>query len=395
MLATVLMVFALPSNGQRNTVLLGLLTMLKEGDFGSLENVFRARQDEYFGDEANADEFRVRFMYGIFEAHEREITRQLDHWVDAHPASPFALIARGWHHFYLGTQARGGAWAKDTPRQKFEQMATHFRRAQADFNRAIVIEPKSIGAYTGLVEIARMNGTMASAGRWFNQGLELLPHSEALRFAAFQALEPNWGGNMGAINRFAALTIEQTDNSPRFQWVKGYKDYVIARAYRFAGRAKEALAHIDKAVSVAGAGWYRLERSYINTALGDYEAATKDAKTFLHYVPRDFSATWQLAWIYRKREMFDLALIHYDRAVGMKAHHPKLLVERASFLWQLQRRENALADIALALTYAPTDANLWHTQGHWLDAKKRHAEAVPSYREALRLAGMSRALLKS
>src|SRR4029077_8755713 len=88
-----------------------------------------------------------------------------------------------------------------------------------------------------------------------------------------------------------------------------------------------------------------------------------------------------MGWVALRRQQFDLAGRHFDRAVGLNPNDVNIAVNRANWLMYVNRLDGALRCVDLALQrdpYPPTW--IWEVRGQILYFLKRYDEAIAAFR---------------
>lgn len=158
-----------------------------------LEARFKADLDRHFAREGFSE-----VIHRDFEAFDasREADQLSRRWLKESPHSAYALTARGEYLRRMATEARGTAWARDTPDKNMRQMSRLASQAIVMFQRSIAIEPRLLEAYVGLGDVAGLEDSHADIEqRAFEGGMAIDPACQVLTNYYLSALTPRWGGS--------------------------------------------------------------------------------------------------------------------------------------------------------------------------------------------------------
>lgn len=141
---------------------------------------------------------------------------------EAKPQSawPHVLLA----HFYgaMACSARGTGWARDVGEDQLNTMKNFDRRAYAEYQEAMAIDPDLFPVYEGLLHIANGLGTLDEITAIYKQSRLHLPDSYLLASDYMTALKPRWHGDYSLMYRFANQMRKLVGKNPRFYDLGGY-----------------------------------------------------------------------------------------------------------------------------------------------------------------------------
>lgn len=175
-----------------------------------LERGFAALLDGHYNDPAQREQIFVTF--NVFDASPRagEIARR---WLKQAPKSAFAHTAVGTHLFTAGWDARGGAYVKDTPEDKFKRMYEFFAQAVPEYVEALQIEPRLSVACYKLHSIGRQSSDQLQQYA-MSHCMRTDPDSYWVAWEGILAAQPRWGGSDEQLRMAVAYAAARTDRNP-------------------------------------------------------------------------------------------------------------------------------------------------------------------------------------
>ena len=329
------------------TTIDSLHRLLERGEFAEVDAVFRRTHEAYR--QTSACEFYVR---NTVEALRNFDFALLDRWVAARPESWAALTTRASKWVNTGYQRRGGRLAKDVTQEQWAGMRDAFARAGRDLQRAVEIEPNGFMAYADAIRLLQASGGEPEWRPWLDALLARDPANFEVRWAALDALVPNWGGSLAAMRELAEDAQRFADRNPKLRKLLGRADVEQGHAYRLAGRYAEAavlfrraLAHGDDHI------WYD-ELAKCLEAMGQWKEVLEVSDSWIAALDQ------AIAYVWRGRALLELgrpaeALASYDVAIQYSPDYAYALRLRASALKRSGRLAEASSDLhhALALEY--------------------------------------------
>lgn len=174
---------------------LGIRALLLARRFGDLEKAFAAWMQAFRAD-PKQESVLMAAMLG-FRATEESLAGPLDAWVKAQPGSYLPWAARGTYLKEVGWAHRGTEVAPKTSREAFRRMAVFHKRAMADLQKALELEPAFMPASAALLATYAANSVpRAERMRLLTAARERCPECLLLRLVAFGFMGSNrWSGS--------------------------------------------------------------------------------------------------------------------------------------------------------------------------------------------------------
>ncbi|MFI5688690.1 tetratricopeptide repeat protein [Streptomyces sp. NPDC051636] len=221
--------------------------------------------------------------------------------------------------------------------------AGEHERALVEFDRAIELDPRLVGAYSGRGVTHRLLGD-------YSAGLADLDRADEL--------------------------------APDTYWVLAARGEIN----RLAGRLQEAVADFDRAVALNPMHAQSLAcRAACRHALGQYGEALAD---FDRALSLDEDYLWALvrrARLHRVMERWDAAFADLDRAVRLAPDSAWVASERGDAYRIAGRFEETVTELSRAISLSPDHASAWAGRGAAQHELGRHEEALADLDRAIEL----------
>lgn len=173
--------------------------LLERGKLAELEALYRRDFERHFS-KRDFSEIIHRDLQQY--DHGAESARLTADWVEKAPNSPFAQLFRAAHLSELASNARGGAWAKDTPPEKLRRMSEFAAQAIEAYGKAIRLEPRLLPAYMGVMYMARYDSLEIGEAA-FARAEAVDPACRYLSRERMSGLAPRWGGSQEEMAAYA------------------------------------------------------------------------------------------------------------------------------------------------------------------------------------------------
>jgi tetratricopeptide (TPR) repeat protein len=170
--------------------------LVERGEMGELERMFNQSLARHFSKDDFGDDIHDTFNYLLTRADDLE---SVDHitaaWLEKAPKSAYANLARGAYFNGAAWKARGAKYASETPKANLRRMSELVGQAIPYFKKAISINPRLMPAYTGMIDMGRLDSRSELAARGIREAKKLDPACPELSNQIMLSLEPRWGGS--------------------------------------------------------------------------------------------------------------------------------------------------------------------------------------------------------
>lgn len=174
--------------------------LLAQGKLAELDALYAADLERHFS-ESDFSEV-IHRDFDDFDA-SYEAGRFTKEWLEKAPASAYALAARAAYYEAMSWQARGGAWARDTPDENLGRMGEFADLSMGLYARALKVEPRLMPAYAGLINLGGQHSNDILQGVALKAANAIDPACMSVMRVTMVGLEPRWGGNYPAMQRYA------------------------------------------------------------------------------------------------------------------------------------------------------------------------------------------------
>jgi len=369
-----------------------VIGLLEKGDHAELERVLGGYQRSFEQDPGGAA--RLENAFRSLRKAPRSAEPVLNEWVEKSPASYAARLARGTFFVYQGLEARGPAYARDTPQENFRAMRAYMGKARADLERSLTLTAKPYLSQWSLMTIARQSGNRPAATAHYLEAVKLAPDSIELRLAHMANLEPRWGGSYAEMQAFVAESRAQLKDpgaaarlaaripANRAQERIDAKDFagallhydeaialdasaglLCSRSYALSElkRAAEAFADVKLALSKDRDDRYCLQRAVYEAArAGDANEAIRVLNLVIEVDPNAEQAHRQRGWKYQQLGKWDAAFPDYLAAARLGDGWAQLMVGKLYWAGKgvKEDREEALVWLRKAAAHGDRDAKV-------------------------------------
>src|SRR5690606_7564819 len=104
----------------------------------------------------------------------------------------YANLARGAYFNGAAWKARGAEFSSETPDDNLRRMSELVERAIPYFEKAISINPKLMPAYTGMIDMGKLDSRPRLVREAIRQAEKLDPACPELARMRMHALQPRW-----------------------------------------------------------------------------------------------------------------------------------------------------------------------------------------------------------
>lgn len=391
--------------------------LLEEKDFEELDRLLRQRQLAAETDIRAEEDLYV--AYDGFSIRNKKYESLFNAWVEGNPNSYRAYAARAAYFYELGWMERGNSWASETTEEQFEGMARYFRKAVEDVHVALKLNNQFVPAYDVWIGIANTGKSDVARDEIVKRALRVAPASFALRKRAMFGLTPRWGGSFDAMQAFIKEAQRYVGENPKLAVLKGavYDEaadlkviedqYSVAeelytKALSFGDDHETLMARarcryrqenysgavddLNRAIALyAAADDYYRWRSKAHSKLGQYDAALEDAESALEIDPfdertRDHARRLShklktVAYELRMNSKPLAAIDQYTDALRIAPRDPDIYRRRARAYTDLERFDEAFADLDVALRLNPDDIGTYQVLD-WVLVQREEWDAI-------------------
>jgi tetratricopeptide (TPR) repeat protein len=201
-----------------------------------------------------------------------DIRPTLDAWKRDSPKSAFAWAASGTAYVAMATDVRGSKYMKDTPQENVDSMDKLLAQADSDLRQAIALDPKLTPAYAELIHAGRLGFGRAYTSEAIRSALAVAPDDYAIRSQAMWALEPKWGGSLGAMDRFATQAQAYAHTNPMMKLMLSERAYYEVDNCDCGEKAQvpaypSTFDQVSPVTDMSGAGYVASAHGHSGTAL--------------------------------------------------------------------------------------------------------------------------------
>jgi len=289
----------------------------------------------------------------MFNNASKEELETTTRWIELDPDSAYALAARGTHYVQAAYEARGAAYARDTPSENFDRMRECIVKARSDFDAALERNPKLITVYVQLLRIAQLTGDEDLRYRSVTKALAIDSADHFVYDYWIDAAEPRWGGSLAEMERAGRLAAEHAKANP----ILG----------RMQGRAT-----CDRALQATCTNCSAPPDNAKALKLFRESAAHGATRCFL------LGAAWSAA----ATDDLQDAVRYYTQAVRF-LNDGDSRVRRAGILYTLGEREWAMQDLDVLLKGYPNYIEALNEKAYLVDLENHPAEAETLYLRTL------------
>jgi tetratricopeptide (TPR) repeat protein len=367
-----------------------LLALLEAAEYERLNAHFVGLQGRY--ESGEIPESELQNAIAAFASSDPDLETRLTSWVERHPQSFAARLARGEFYRHLGRIGVPDGTSHRPPTEARGTANGYLALARQDVEAATERHPRLGVAYAALVNVAMAEGKGLEADRWFALGVAAAPRSVSLRRAYLLSLRPWRRPDQDPVELMASLDAlvedlrEADEASPDLAALAGFHDYITAELLRRQRRYSQASRHYREALA-QGRDWVYLRGAGINALQSAKKIAAvgffSDALSLRPQDPQLLESRAHALWALGSHET---ALSDWRLALATDPGNPHILYGYAQALRSLGRAEAAAQAIAGAAAFALNSPKIRSLRGQMLLSELgRPREAVPELRAALEL----------
>lgn len=303
----------------------------------------------------------------LFAYTDPALEADLNVWVSARGDTALPYLVRGIYYLAIAYEKRGAYYANRTHAGRFAGMRKFMALSAKDFARALEIDPTEGAAYASLIDIANSLGNEEEMQALRGQGLRMAPDSVAIHWDYLRGLEPRWGGSWESLQSYVTSLQAKYADDPRFRFLNGHIEQLLAEQLKFAGKHEEALKFIDRAIAAQETPYRHRDRANLLMELGRWDEARDAVERAITGDPDDYESYLIRGKVHYNSEEYDQALADYDTALQLDPYDPDTLLEHARLVGILAAKAKAVGDSAEA-------ESLYRRVGEDLEAALVHGE---------------------
>jgi tetratricopeptide (TPR) repeat protein len=339
------------------------LRLVRAGRFDAVEALLVAGQQAY--ERGEADEMMGALGFAAFSTGDETLEPLVDRWVAQAPKSWSARLARArlLRQRYLRLAAIEGTVSEAAVGPA--SLAEYARRAIADYQAALAMNPRLIVAYSDLVEIASKTKDSSLLRESYRQALAVAPDTWYVRNALLHA---------GAVPRekraaFLADAARHEKSNPAM--VQLAADAAIDRAIAAAnrGRIEEALAIYDGELGSLDTFVVAKSRAKQLRRLGRHAEALAAIDHAIALMPGKYEGHAERGWLHYDMKRYAEAAADFRRGLEIDPVDPEL---NRGLGWTLMK----MSDAAGA-------ARAWELSVRWEPIGQTYTELGRLYRKQL------------
>ena len=332
-----------------------LRAQLEAGRYAEIEQTIEAIERGYAAD-ARCEE-RIWNAFGTLRYSPAPL---LDRWVTARAQSWSAVAARGGYWLKTGYERRGEARSRDVAQEAWRGMREAFARAETDLRRAQELRPQSFVPVTWSIWVWRAQGDAERVIEAHDAFVARDPLNFSVRWAALEALTPDWGGSMEALRHVADGSQAYAARNPRLLVLPGFVDWQVGIAAKRSGDLPAAVASYRRALAHDDVWAWYMSLANVLSDQKDWKGLEEASEAWTGRWPEDALAYgWQGRALLAQGKPEE-ALAALDAGIARHGQDGWMLSLRAQALEQLGKLPEALTALEAVLAAKPGDE--WASQ---------------------------------
>lgn len=175
---------------------------LQDGEIDAFERMLDESLGRHFSEDAFDEGIDIAFE--LFKGSNQEIDRVSAAWLRQRPKSAYAHLVRAQYFDAAAGEARGGKFAPETPRENFRRMSELAAKAIPLYEEAIRLQPRLMPAYSGLLDVARLDSRSELERSTFERARQQDPGCAEVARHRMESLQPRWGGSYESMLAYAS-----------------------------------------------------------------------------------------------------------------------------------------------------------------------------------------------
>jgi tetratricopeptide (TPR) repeat protein len=184
-----------------------LLSLLKAGEFESLESATRQIQVKF--ENGTLSEIELRNAFRQFYNLAEHSLVQLDEWKIKVPDSYAAHLIRGTYLKRKGFEARCEKYISETPRENIEKMRQYYEIAMPELGKSLKLTEKPFLSVFHLLQISMTGGHKNDSWALVVAANKMLPSNTLARNRFMISPQPRWGGSYEEMRKFIGMSKEE------------------------------------------------------------------------------------------------------------------------------------------------------------------------------------------
>lgn len=200
-----------------------VLKALLEGQYPSLDAHFAEVERRFAA--GQLVELAYASAYRPFYQEQATLTSELNGWVQARPASPYAYLARGVYFRKIGEHRRGGKYISETPEAAVTYMTDMHVQSYKDLQHALKLKPNWYLPALHLLNIAQHGSAQETKRALMDLADRGYPRNFMARSRYLTSLEPRWGGSYEEMQAFVDECARTCRHPSHARWLEAmYKE---------------------------------------------------------------------------------------------------------------------------------------------------------------------------
>ena len=263
-----------------------VIALVQQRDYAALEQLLSRKQQRYEQDPATEEELEKAFRAFRYLGPDAETV--LKEWSQQLPRSYAAHTARGIYYLWRGVEARGTAFARETPAEQMQAMTALLDHAAAELEGSPALTAKPYISHLSFITLSRYLGERELGEQHYKQALAIAPQSLSLRQARMTMLEPRWGGSYRQMEALAKESAAELKDPAAAAKLAARVPADRADEKQRSKDYNAALGLYDEALRLdPTAARLRCERSWVLSQLGRHGEAYAEAKRGLSEARED------------------------------------------------------------------------------------------------------------
>jgi tetratricopeptide (TPR) repeat protein len=330
-----------------------LLALLKSRKFDELDARLTAIVRSYEKDPLREE--AVDLAIGVFYRGDPQLEAPLNEWVKAHPKSHVAYLARGTHYTRVGWSLRGTNFASGTSDKQFAGMAENFQRAMADLQQAYALNPQSVHALCGMMDILNGAGARDQVRPAYERALAINPLTLRARSCYLSTITPRWGGSLPQMSKEIEAARPYYEKNPALKTLEGRIAAERGDMTAFSGNYKQAIELYNEALKHGVNPGVMVQRADAYLRSQDIGLAFKDLDAVLEIRPNHQYALYLRGYINNEVGRMNDAIADLTRALELNPYHHRSLFIRGDAYMRQGKSDLAIADFEKAVALRPDE----------------------------------------